>query len=124
MNYTHRLLACRLKVISMRHSREIFCLNFNSCAARSATLLHCGFNLSNATISPALKACNKSTSQLLGVPFNDSRTGCANSSPRLYTPSPKSAARPRKKACCSCSCLLKLLNSMQPRYLNDKKVIK
>jgi len=120
----HRLLACRLKVISMRHNKEIFCRNFNSCAAKSATLLHCGFNLSNATMSPALKACNKSTSQLFGVPFKDSKTGCANNSPRLYTPSPKSAASPRKKACCSCSCLFRLLSSMQPRYLNNEKDIK
>jgi hypothetical protein len=38
-------------------------------------------------------------------------------SPRLYTPSPRRAARPRKKACCSCSLELRSDSSTHPKYL-------
>lgn len=80
---THRLLACLLKVISMRQRSEIFCLNLSSWAARSATLLHCGLSFSNAAMSPALKAWRRSTSQELAVFLRDCRTGWASNSPKL-----------------------------------------
>mmetsp|Transcript_12906 Transcript_12906/g.33053 ORF Transcript_12906/g.33053 Transcript_12906/m.33053 type:complete len:259 (+) Transcript_12906:58-834(+) len=89
----------RWKSISVRLMSVIFSLRkvvFASSAGCSSSFARCDItSASYCEMSPALKARSRSASQANCVASSVATTGCSRSSPKLYSPSPTSAAIPR-----------------------------